>query len=63
MKEEICTSPLSHLVGLYADGRLPETQRQEVEEHLVQCEICREHLALLLKIKTIGETPGEQDGE
>jgi anti-sigma factor RsiW len=40
----------AHLVSLYHDGELPAGQRAGVEQHLAECDECREMLAELRAI-------------
>jgi anti-sigma factor RsiW len=39
-------SPLARLLGAHADGQLDAAKTLEVDDHLAQCETCRERVAL-----------------
>lgn len=47
-----CEDPARELVPGYIDGTLTKAEIKQAEQHLVACDICRELLATLLRIRT-----------
>jgi anti-sigma factor RsiW len=51
---------LVELVTDYLEGRLPDTTRQELEEHLSACENCTAYIAQMrITLRALGSIPEE----